>query len=309
MNIATDPALLDLSELSHLNEYNGGNEEYQADEESSNSSLTSSSSSKRRRRTRHPDAETYEREIRPTEQRLRVETKWMYFLTFTKDNLDKTVAELDRQVDELIMERDELQRAVNRLALRIGGIQQEQAERKQRSVKIDDPKHLTYGKEPLFEHWLSSMKSKFAVNADHFPDEASKIAYIENRTDGAAARHLANRMREGHPEKFATAGETFAYLKDIYEDPNKLENAKNDYRRLVMRNGDEYHAFVTKFLHLAGEAQIPKDDYKGDFLHKLSFDLQRMVAAACINCTTFQEVQEICARTSERNVKSEIPSR
>ncbi|OJD10454.1 hypothetical protein ACJ73_09786 [Blastomyces percursus] len=143
------------------------------------------------------------------------------------------------------------------------------------------------------------MKSNFAVNAgSHFPDEASKISYIENRTDGAAARHLAPRMREGYPEKIATAGEMFAYLKDIYEDPSKLENANNDYRRLVMRNGDEYHVFVTKFLHLEGEAQIPKDDYEGDFLHKLSFDLQRMVAAACINCTMFQEVQEICARTA-----------
>lgn len=206
------------------------------------------------------------------------------------------VEQLDKQVDDLMEERDNLQRAVNTLALREAPA--EGISRIQRSVKIDDPKHLTDGKEPLFEHWLSRMKSKFMVNADHFPEEASKIAYIENRTDGNAARHLAPRMREDHPEKFTTADEIFKYLKDIYEDPNKLENAKNEYRRLVMRNGDEYHAFVTKFLHLAGEAQVPKEDYKGDFLHKLSFDLQRMVAAACINCTTFQEVQEICARTA-----------
>ncbi|OJD25326.1 hypothetical protein ACJ73_03309 [Blastomyces percursus] len=205
---------------------------------------------------------------------------------------------LDRQVDDLMSDRDVLQRAVNALALRVGDAPEGQIAKKQRSVKIDDPKHLTDGKEPLFEHWLSRMKSKFMVNADHYPDEASKIAYIENRTDGAAARHLAPRMRDDHPEKFASADEMIAYLKGIYEDPNKPENAKNDYRRLVMRNRDEYHSFVTKFLHLAGEAQIPKDDYKGDFVHKLSYDLQRMVAAACINCNTFQEVQEICARTA-----------
>ncbi|OJD22342.1 hypothetical protein ACJ73_06313, partial [Blastomyces percursus] len=116
------------------------------------------------------------------------------------------VGQLDKQVDDLMEERDNLQQAVNNLALQRGTPAGWNLDTR-RSVKIDDPKHLTDGKEPFFEHWLSRMKNKFVVNADHFPTEESKIAYIENRTDGAAARHLAPRMREGHPEKFTTAEE------------------------------------------------------------------------------------------------------
>ncbi|OJD09499.1 hypothetical protein ACJ73_10268 [Blastomyces percursus] len=175
------------------------------------------------------------------------------------------VGQLDKQVDDLMEERDNLQQA------------------------IDDPKHLTDGKEP-FEHWLSRMKSKFVVNADHFPTEESKIAYIENRTDGAAARHLEPRMREGHPEKFTTAEEVFKHLQGIYEDPNQLGKAKAEYRRLIMRT----------VLHLAGEAQVHTDDYKEDFLDKLSFKLQEMVAASCGENTTFKEVQGTCARAAYR---------
>ena len=73
------------------------------------------------------------------------------------------------------------------------------------------------------------MKSKFVINADHFSDKTSKIVYIENRTDDTAIRYLTSCMRKNHSEKFITAGEMFAYLKNIYEDSNKLENAKNDY--------------------------------------------------------------------------------
>ena len=55
-------------------------------------------------------------------------------------------------MDDLIMKRDELQRAVNRLILRIDDIQEEQTERKQQFVKIDNSKHLMNDKKSLFEH-------------------------------------------------------------------------------------------------------------------------------------------------------------
>ncbi|EEH39769.1 hypothetical protein PAAG_01958 [Paracoccidioides lutzii Pb01] len=216
-------------------------------------------------------------------------------LQMERDDKQRQVDELNQQVDSLIEERNTLQQAVTSLALQARPAESQKA---QRSAKLDDPKHLTYGKEPIFENWLSRMRRKLEVNADHFPTEKSRVAYIENRTEGKAVRHLAPRMTNDHPENFETAEEVFEYLQGIYEGVNKLENAKIDYRRLIMRNNDDYHEFVTKFLHLAGEAQIHKEDYKADFLHKLSFDLQRMVTAACASCAAFREVQEICSRTA-----------
>ncbi|KGY15249.1 hypothetical protein PABG_11830 [Paracoccidioides brasiliensis Pb03] len=99
--------------------------------------------------------------------------------------------------------------------------------------------------------------------------------------------------QKDHSEKFETAEEVFKYLQEIYENVNKLENAKTEYQHLIMRNKDDYYTFVTKFLHLAGEALVHKKDYKADFLYKIFFDLQLMVAAVCINCSTFQETQDI----------------
>ncbi|KGQ01590.1 hypothetical protein PAAG_11718 [Paracoccidioides lutzii Pb01] len=69
-------------------------------------------------------------------------------------------------------------------------------------------------------------------------------------------REIANLMDEAR----GTLG------RRIYEDVNKLANARVEYRGLVLRNGDDYHLFVTKFLHLTGEAQVQKEDYTADLL-------------------------------------------
>jgi hypothetical protein len=37
---------------------------------------------------------------------------------------------------------------------------------------------LTDRKNPTFEGWLSKIKNKLKVNADHFADEDAKIAYV-----------------------------------------------------------------------------------------------------------------------------------
>ncbi|KGY14482.1 hypothetical protein PABG_12657 [Paracoccidioides brasiliensis Pb03] len=195
------------------------------------------------------------------------------------DNTTNQTAVKQSQIDELIAECDELSHTLVHMT-------------------IDDLKHLTDSKELKFEHWLSQMKNKLWENADHYPTKHMRIVYIENQTDGDAAHHIAPCMEEDHPKQYQTAEEMFEHLKSIYEDANKLQNAKGDYHKLIMCNGDNYHEFVTKFLHLAGEAKIARGDYKTDFNDKLFFDLQKMVAVANAITDTYAEFQKICAQAA-----------
>ncbi len=91
----------------------------------------------------------------------------------------------------------------------------------------------------------------------HFNTEALCMTYVENRTGGDAAKHLARRIRPDAPNCFQTTLEMLTHLEAIYLDPNRLRTARTDFRRLVMRAGDDYHEFLAKFLHLAGEARVP----------------------------------------------------
>jgi hypothetical protein len=80
-------------------------------------------------------------------------------------------------------------------------------------------------------------------------------------------------MRKNHPEYYITVKEMFKHLLSIYKNTNKLQQAKNNYRKLVIKNNNNYYSFLTEFLYLAEEAQVAKGDYKSNFMHKLSFKL------------------------------------
>jgi hypothetical protein len=148
-----------------------------------------------------------------------------------------------------------------------------------KSTKIADPEPLSNGKEPTFEQWKLRMDNKLEANHDHYPTESLRIAYIMDRTKGDAARHVTPRMKKDHPEAYKTAEEVFTHLAEVYEDPEKQQKAKNEFRTLKMENGHDFQRFRTDFLHLAGEAKIAKDDYQSEFFSKLSDEMKPLVAA------------------------------
>ncbi len=219
-------------------------------------------------------------------------------LTTEQDELNQKITSKDEQIDLLIAERDDYKNAFARQALQRQNepLRSPTPEPTPKSVKLPDPLLLTDGKEPKFEDWESRMKNKLIANADHYATEILKMAYIENRTGGDAAQHLAPRLREGAANKFTTADEMFKHLENVYLDPNRLQTAKTDFRKLVMRKNDNFHEFLTKFLHLAGEANIPEDDYKYEMNTKLAFDLQKAVVTNFISSSSFNEFSAHCSQ-------------
>lgn len=80
-----------------------------------------------------------------------------------------------------------------------------------RSAKLPDPPMLTDGNDPAFENWLSKMEGKLEANKDHFETEAMRMAYIESRTGGNAAKHLGPRLRATALDRFTTGHEMLVY--------------------------------------------------------------------------------------------------
>ena len=85
------------------------------------------------------------------------------------------------------------------------------------------------------------------------------MAYIFNRTAGITQQHLAPRYRKG-PKPFETADEIIAYLAEILENPFEAQDARVDFRKLVIREDETFTTFYTRFLHLTGTGRILTDD-------------------------------------------------
>jgi hypothetical protein len=124
---------------------------------------------------------------------------------------------VNADTEALTDERDKLKSMIRDLTAKLNG-----DVKLYRSTKIADPEPLDNGKKPKFKHWLSRMRNKLKSNADHFPSEALRMAYVEGRVKDKTARHIFPRTQDDHPEVYRTAEEMFEHLADVYNDPDKL---------------------------------------------------------------------------------------
>ena len=156
-----------------------------------------------------------------------------------------------------------------------------------KSTKFPDPPILADGKE-------LSMRGKFEINADHFPTEKAKMTYVFNRTGGDTQAHLPPRFSDESESPFHASQEMIDHLASILEDPHKVQNARLEYRSLLMKTTETFADFHTRFLHLAGQAKIPKDDLRPDLFDKLTLELQRTVLPVYSMLTTEKTLADQC---------------
>jgi hypothetical protein len=84
------------------------------------------------------------------------------------------------------------------------------------------------------------------------------------------------------------------HLTSIYKDPFKVQNARLDYKSLIMKVTETFSAFQTRFLHLSGQAQIPSDDLMPDLFDKLTLDLQQAALPFYTTAKTLQKLTNHC---------------
>ncbi len=66
-----------------------------------------------------------------------------------------------------------------------------------------------------------------------------------------------------------------------------------------MKTTKTFPEFYTRFLYLAGEGQIPKEDLRPDLYNKLTLELQRAIAPTEESLTTLQSFQRALRRLDQ----------
>jgi hypothetical protein len=195
--------------------------------------------------------------------------------------------------DESVSDAQRLATVLQALSQRLSGSSETHAAPR-RSAKVADPLLLTDGTDPTFDNWKLQLRDKLEVNADHFPTPRAKMAYVFGRTGRDAQTHLRPRYTEDSTEPFVSEEEMINHLSSIYEDPFKVQNARLNYKSLNMKTTETFSAFQTRFLHLAGQAQIPQEDLLPDLFDKLTLDLQRAVLPAYTTAQTLKGLTDHC---------------
>jgi hypothetical protein len=88
---------------------------------------------------------------------------------------------------------------------------------------------LDDGKAVQFDDWLVLIKQKLTKNANYYNIPGLQIALVLGYTTGKAQRHMAPRLREGAINRYKDLDKILKYLKVIYNNPNCLITAKNEF--------------------------------------------------------------------------------
>lgn len=198
-----------------------------------------------------------------------------------KDRLAAAQSERDLLEAQVVEQRD----YINRLELR------ERVRRESspagstssvfhRTTKLPDPPKssgVASADELAFEDWTMRVLGKLEGNADHFPTEQFKIIYVAGRIVGRAATYIAPRLRPDAIAPYATAQDMVDHLRELYEDPNKVDSARSVFKRLIMRKSDNFYQFFPRFLHLADEAYEDRSKLLYELNDKISLDLRQAV--------------------------------
>jgi hypothetical protein len=116
------------------------------------------------------------------------------------------------------------------------------------------------------------LKNKLETNADHYPTEKSKIAYAESRIGGDAAERIAPRMIDT-PNRFQTVEEIFAYLHQVFGDPDRKQTITRLYSKLY-QGRRSFSEFWIEFQRLSTELNLSQETMVQDLQQRLSYELQ-----------------------------------
>ncbi|KAJ5290753.1 hypothetical protein N7478_000004 [Penicillium angulare] len=143
--------------------------------------------------------------------------------------------------------------------------------------KVADPAMLSDGKEVRFEDWEDGILDKLELNADHYPTERHRMAYLRGRCEGKALQHINPRMNRTSATAYQNVRQVLDHLRGVFLDPNRAQLAASEYEILRMAPADDFKDFLALFSRLAEEARRPEEVRRRDLYSKLPTKIQNQV--------------------------------
>lgn len=106
-----------------------------------------------------------------------------------------------------------------------------------RSPKHPDPDKFN-GNRAELEPFLAQLRTKLALNKDHFPSENMKIFYAISRLEGQAMRQVMPHIKLDNTTDYSTVNDLIQTLTVAFGDPDKQTTAQRELRTLKQKNTD-----------------------------------------------------------------------
>ncbi|SLM34598.1 Zinc finger, CCHC-type [Lasallia pustulata] len=166
-----------------------------------------------------------------------------------------------------------------------------------RSAKFPDPpvftREITDRKDmsQKFEPWVLHVHNKLQMNQDHFKTDAAKTAYVFTHLSGDVIDHI-NSYRAGDPNYFKTSDSVLNALREIYDNPNRQENARISFCELRQDIKTPFPQFFSEFIQLAQYLQFPEIVLIEDLKEKVLPRMQKVLSESSKDFNTLIKLKD-----------------
>ncbi len=159
-----------------------------------------------------------------------------------------------------------------------------------KSVKLPDSFIFTGTGDPTWETWNTKIADKLDVNADHYPTEKIRIAYVVFRLEGDADQQTYAKRRVDAPSLYQSLSELLKHLKGIYEDQNLIRKCRREYVALKQLN-KPFSSFYSEFTRIFSFLNYDDTTLMNDIQDKINNRLQDALSVCPIEFSSLDKLK------------------
>jgi len=159
-----------------------------------------------------------------------------------------------------------------------------------KSVKLPDPPIFTGTGDPTWETWNIKIADKLDANADHYPTEKIRIAYVVSRLGGDADQQTYAKRRVGAPSPYQSLSELLKHLEGIYEDQDLIRKCRREYVALKQLN-KPFSSFYSEFTRISSFLNYDDTTLMDDIQDKINNRLQDALSVCPIEFSSLDKLK------------------
>ncbi len=159
-----------------------------------------------------------------------------------------------------------------------------------KSVKLPDSPIFIGTDDSTWETWNIKIADKLDVNANHYPTEKIRIAYVVSRLEGDADQQTYAKRRVDAPSLYQSLSELLKHLKEIYEDQNLIRKCRREYVALKQLN-KLFSSFYSEFTRIFSFLNYDDITLMNDIQDKINNRLQDALSVCPIEFSSLDKLK------------------
>jgi len=168
-----------------------------------------------------------------------------------------------------------------------------------KSTIIPDPPIFTGTGEPTWKSWTTKISDKLDANADHYPTEKLRIAYVASRLGGDADEQTYAKRRIGAPSPYLSLTELLEHLDGIYGDQDRNRKCRREYNALKQSN-KPFSSFYSEFTKLSSFLGYEDRTLMDDLQDKINNRLQDALSVCPIEFKSLDRLKTFLQRVNNK---------